>query len=123
MKFELINEPFTLRSKESIQLVEENIELIVESEANKRYIAVIIRDCEMPSGGIVPLSYDNQKVESAGILACEWLYSKNGWIWISLSPVTKEIIGQLMFDAKCEHNKWYYLEITPQEQNDKQKQS
>ena len=54
---------------------------------------------------------DGAFVEMAAIVAAE-LNQAGKWQWCILSPPTKELIGDLMFDVgRVDRDVWYYLAI------------
>lgn len=97
---------FTLRDGERMQLSSER-------PGKGRYLAVMVRSVSMPAGekaNVRPI--DGAAVEQAAILACE-MNSNGQWLWCHLSPPTKEVIGDFLFDdCKIDRDKWYYLTLT-----------
>ncbi len=103
---QLTNDLFTLRSREVIELFES------PPEGDAKTIAVMARSVEFPAGPSNPLDHRGLPVERAAILACQKVVG--AWQWMTLSPATKEVIGDFMFDvAKVKLDQWYYLKITP----------
>lgn len=105
MTVSLDNEVFALRDNESIQLFTERPDF-------GRFIAVMARSVEMPSGPRSPVrAEDGAPVEQAAILACGWGFENQCWHWMQISPPSKERIGDLLFDGGADRDRWYFLLI------------
>lgn len=105
MKIRLDNEVFALRDNESAQLWKERPEF-------GRFLAVMARTVQFPEGPFSPVrKEDGMPVEMAAIIAAVIGAKSQAWHWVQLSAPTKERIGDLMFDVKCEKDRWYYLAI------------
>lgn len=87
----------------------ERVELTNVRPNQGRWLAVMARSVEMPDGPKVPVrTCDSAPVEQAAILACEMNRSRHAWQWLQISPASKEIIGDLLFDSGAEKDRWYY---------------
>lgn len=94
---------FTLRDKEVMQLCDER------PTCGGTWLAVQARSVSMPPGEVHPVrEFDGEPVEMAAIIAAQWIASK-GWIWVQLSPPTKEVVGDYLFEQQVELDRWYYL--------------
>ncbi len=103
---ELNEEVFAARDGEALQLN------YTQPETG-RWFAVQAKSLTMPPGGIIPVCHRNGKlVEQAAIVACEWNRTKNGWQWLNLSPPTKGLLGDMIFDGGGEKDVWYYVVVT-----------
>jgi hypothetical protein len=99
-------EVFAIRDNESIRIVQTRPE-------RGRWIAVMARSIEMPDGPRSPVrESDGAPVEQAAILACEFGERQQSWHWQQLSPASKEIIGDVLFDNQCEKDRWYFLVVS-----------
>jgi hypothetical protein len=104
------NEVFALRDGELLTVFgEEPSE--VQDVPSGRWICVMLRSVDFPDGPVCPFrESDKATVECAAVLACQKV--RGEWQWIQLGAPSKENIGDLLFDANAERDKWYYLEIT-----------
>jgi hypothetical protein len=97
-------EVFALRDSEVVRILD-------AEPPGGRWICVMARSVDFPAGEVDPnRKSDGAPVERAGILACHKVRGK--WQWLQLSPITKEQIGDLMFDSNVDLDKWYYVDIT-----------
>jgi hypothetical protein len=103
---ELTNEFFALRDAETFQIHEHP-----PASLAARVLAVMVRSVTFPEGPATAKDRRGLPVESASILAAE--RTSGEWKWVTLSPATKEVIGDFLFDTvKVERDRWFYLEIT-----------
>lgn len=102
---QLTNEVFALRDNENVRLSE-------EKPASGRVLAIQARSVAFPPGPFEKKrTGDGAPVEQAAIVAADWLPSKGLWCWVQLSPQTKEVIGDLLFDTGAEKDRWYYITV------------
>lgn len=102
------HETFALRDNEKVTLSEAR-------PKSGRILAVQLRSCEFPKGPVNEISAEGHRVERAAVLCAEWMQGRNEWQWTQLSPITKERIGDMLFDAGASRDVWYYLQILPNE--------
>jgi hypothetical protein len=98
------NEVFAIRNDELVTITD-------TEPSSGRWFAVMARSVVFPGGPSHPVRVsDGLPVEAAAILACQ---KRDGlWQWMQLSPVTKENIGDLVFDSNAEKDRWYFVIVT-----------
>lgn len=100
------NEVFAIRNGEIMTTAD-------KEPTSGRWLAVMLRSVEFPDGPVSKVRpSDGAPVERCAILACQKV--KGEWQWCALSAPSKELIGDLFFNANVDRDKWYYLEITQQ---------
>lgn len=107
----LIYEAFSLRDGEYVSLGK-------DQPTEGTWFAVMAKSVPQPPGEIVSNrevpGLESLSVEMAAIIACQIRMSDNKYVWMQLSPMTKEIIGDLMFDCKAELDQWYFATVLKQ---------
>ena len=99
-------EMFALRDNERFQFYDEH-------PGDGRVLAVMARSVSMPEGAkSKERACDGAPVEAAAILACEIGAASGEWHWVQISPTSKEVIGDRMFDNGLEKDRWYFMLVT-----------
>lgn len=99
-------EVFALRDNETIKLTD-------YKPTDGTVLAVQARSCSFPPGAFEETSASGLPVEKAAIIACQWMQRQQKWFWIHLASVSKERIGDMLFDSGAALDTWYYLSILP----------
>lgn len=102
-------EAFSLRDGEKIEILETQPE-------SGTWFAVQARTVEMPPGERNPVrTTDGAPVEQAAILGCQISNERKTWQWLQLAPLTKELIGDLLFNNGAEKDRWYFVRVSEAE--------
>ena len=78
--------------------------------------AVQLRSLDFPDGNYRTFrDCDGAEVVNAAVVACQWVKRDDedgsGWQWMQMSPVTKELVGDVLIDSGCAVDTWYYMEV------------
>lgn len=102
MSGDLTNEVFSLRDGELVSTS------LTEPKSG-RYLAVMLRSLSFP-GHMSEITADGKNVEPLAVLAAEKI--RGAWFWCHLSPLTKRLIGDLLFDSNSPFDTWVYVSIS-----------
>lgn len=105
----ITHEAFSLRDGEYLTLSSET------PETNDVWLAVMLKTVP-PMPGTMKYKRDipgmsDAKVESVAVIACHQRMHDGLFVWAQLSPQTKEIVGDFLFDSGASLDKWHYVVI------------
>lgn len=103
----LLNEVFALRAGERLCCY------FNDQPATGCWIAVMLRSVKMLEGEWAECQHLRCPPAPCAIIAAE-KNSKGEWLWLQLSPATKEAIVLFLLDkAGVPFNRWVYIEVVP----------
>lgn len=106
-----------MRNYEAFSMRDGEIATILEHQPdNGRWFAVMMSPVPpMPGPMQAHREIDGltvEPVELAAVIACQKRRDTGEFVWMQLSPLTKEVIGDVLFNSRAEKGRWYYALIT-----------
>jgi len=90
----------SLRPGEAVEIMDLNI---------RNQYAVMVTRAMLPAG--TKLSHN------MALYVAQNVYLNNvlGWMWVSLDPESKRVVGGMMMEAGCKMDKWYSMNVAMEE--------